>query len=67
MIVIKSTAEYAATVRRVAGEQPSYRADTRSDLNEAAVNDIPIAHHVLLGPASRARRSPENIQRCSGL
>ena len=36
MIVIKSTAEYAATVRRVASEQPSYRADTRSDLNEAA-------------------------------
>jgi hypothetical protein len=36
MIVIKSTAEYAATVRRVANEQPSYRADTRSDLNEAA-------------------------------
>jgi len=36
MIVIKSIAEYAATVRRVASEQPSYRADTRSDLNEAA-------------------------------
>jgi hypothetical protein len=36
MTVIKSIAEYAATVRRVAGEQPSYRADTRSDLNEAA-------------------------------
>ena len=36
MIAIKSTAEYAATVRRVATEQPSYEADTRSDLNEAA-------------------------------
>jgi hypothetical protein len=36
MIVIKGTAEYAATVRRVASEQPSYRADIRSDLNEAA-------------------------------
>jgi hypothetical protein len=36
MIVIKSTAKYAVTVRRVASEQPSYRADTRSDLNEAA-------------------------------
>jgi len=36
MIVIKNTAEYAATVRRVASEQPSYRADVRSDLNEAA-------------------------------
>jgi hypothetical protein len=36
MIVIKSITEYAATVRRVAGEQPSYRTDIRSDLNEAA-------------------------------
>ena len=36
MIVIKSAAKYAATVRRVASEQPSYRADIRSDLNEAA-------------------------------
>ncbi len=36
MIVIKSIAEYAATVRRVAGEQPSYRTDIRSDLDEAA-------------------------------
>lgn len=36
MIVIKSTAKYAATVRRVASEQPSYRADIRSDLIEAA-------------------------------
>jgi hypothetical protein len=34
MIVIKSIAEYAATVRRVASEQPSYRADTRSDLTK---------------------------------
>jgi hypothetical protein len=36
MIVIKSPAEYAAIVRRVASEQPSYRADIRSDLTEAA-------------------------------
>jgi hypothetical protein len=36
VIVTKSIAEYAATVRRVASEQPSYRTDTRSDLNEAA-------------------------------
>jgi hypothetical protein len=36
MIVIKSIAQYAATVRSVAGEQPSYRTDIRSDLNEAA-------------------------------
>lgn len=44
MIVIKSTAEYAATVRRVAGGQPSYRADTRSDLNEAASILERVAH-----------------------
>ncbi len=36
MIVIRSTAELAATVRRVAGEQPSYRQDTRTDLDQAA-------------------------------
>jgi hypothetical protein len=36
MIVIRSTAELAATVRRVAREQPSYRHDTRTDLDEAA-------------------------------
>ena len=36
MIVIRSTAELAATVRRVAREQPSYRQDTRTDLDEAA-------------------------------
>jgi hypothetical protein len=36
MIVIRSTAELAATVRRVAREQPSHRHDTHTDLNEAA-------------------------------
>jgi hypothetical protein len=36
MIVIRSTAELAATVRRVAREQPSYRHDIRTDLEEAA-------------------------------
>jgi len=36
MIVIKNTVEYAATVRPCGDEQPSYRADIRSHLNEAA-------------------------------
>jgi len=36
MIVIRSTAELAATVRRLASEQPSYRQDTRTDLDQAA-------------------------------
>lgn len=36
MIVIKSIEELAATVRRVAREQKSYRQETISDLHEAA-------------------------------
>jgi hypothetical protein len=36
MIVIRSTAELAATVRRVGREQPSYRRDIRTELEEAA-------------------------------
>jgi hypothetical protein len=35
-LLLRATAEYAAIVRRVASEQPSYRADIRSDLTEAA-------------------------------
>lgn len=36
MIVIKPIKELVETVRRVAREQPSYRPETASDLNEAA-------------------------------
>jgi len=36
MIVIRNTAELAATVRRVARQLPSYRHDTRTDLDEVA-------------------------------
>jgi hypothetical protein len=36
MIVIRSTVNLAATLRRVAREQPSHRHHTRTDLDEAA-------------------------------
>jgi hypothetical protein len=36
MIVLKSAEELAATVRRVAREQKSYRPETISDLHQAA-------------------------------
>jgi hypothetical protein len=53
MLVIKSAEELAATVRRVAREQKSYRPETISDLHQAATLLEGIAEKESMAEADR--------------